>query len=76
MPGMNKSAAKAVIESILKKIRSSVYLAGEKNPTKLTASFGIAVFPDDAENKKDLLLKADNMMYSIKKTCKDGVGVI
>jgi hypothetical protein len=32
------------------------------------------MYPDDAQTKKDLLLLADNSMYRIKKTQKDGIG--
>lgn len=75
-PGRDKNTIKTIVEKVLDQIRSSTYFTGKKNPIKVTASFGIAVFPDDATNKKDLLIKADNMMYSIKKTSKNGVGII
>lgn len=35
-------------------------------------SLGIAVYPDDATNPKDLLEHADQAMYSVKKTSKNG----
>jgi diguanylate cyclase (GGDEF)-like protein len=40
-----------------------------------TASIGLAVFPEHAENTKDLLLFADNMMYRAKSGGKDQVAV-
>ena len=40
-----------------------------------TASIGLAVYPDHAENAKDLLMFADNMMYRAKAMGKDQVAV-
>lgn len=73
---IDKRKAISYTEHILSAIRASQYLLSEKVPVKITASFGIAVYPDDATTKKDLLLKADNLMYSVKKSTKNGIGVI
>jgi diguanylate cyclase (GGDEF)-like protein len=40
-----------------------------------TASIGLAVYPDHAENAKDLLLFADNMMYRAKASGKGQVAI-
>lgn len=42
---------------------------------KATASIGIAVFPDHAQQAKDLFLIADNMMYKAKALGKDQIGL-
>jgi len=39
-----------------------------KNPT---ISMGIAVFPDDASSKSDLIAQADSMLYLAKKSGKN-----
>jgi diguanylate cyclase (GGDEF)-like protein len=75
LPDKNKESAKNTLEKIVTAIRKSTYLANEKKPIRLTSSSGIAMFPQDAKNKKDLLLKADNMMYRIKRSSKNGVGI-
>jgi diguanylate cyclase (GGDEF)-like protein len=40
-----------------------------------TASIGLAVYPDHADNAKDLLMFADNMMYRAKAAGKDQVAI-
>jgi diguanylate cyclase (GGDEF)-like protein len=76
IPGADKRTALAKTESILQAIRVSEYLKSESKPVRLTASFGIAVYPVDATTKTELLIRADNSMYKIKKTRKNGVGII
>ena len=75
LPDTNKASAKSTVEKIVTAIRESTYLADKKMPIRLTSSSGIAMFPRDAQNKKDLLIKADNMMYRIKRSSKNGVGI-
>jgi diguanylate cyclase (GGDEF)-like protein len=74
LPDRNKQEALDLTETILQSIRESTYLKSRPDPVKITASFGIAVYPDDAHTKKDLLLVADNSMYNIKRNRKDGIG--
>jgi diguanylate cyclase (GGDEF)-like protein len=75
LPDRNKKSAKNLVEKILSTIRKSTYLNNEKQPIKLTSSSGIAMFPSDAKNKKDLLLIADNLMYQNKRKSKNGIGI-
>jgi len=74
LPGMGKETARKVIEKIRNKIRSTDYLTSTGDPVKVTASFGIATYPQDAHTVKELLLAADQQMYRVKNTTKDGVG--
>lgn len=73
LPGSGKSAARDHIQKILLEIRDRTYLESAAEPVRVTASFGIAMYPEDATTKKDLLLKADNLMYTIKRTTKNNV---
>jgi diguanylate cyclase (GGDEF)-like protein len=73
LPDRDKAAAVKQTETMLEAIRSSTYLQNENHPVKVTASFGIAMYPEDAQTKKELLLKADNLMYHVKKTSKNSV---
>jgi diguanylate cyclase (GGDEF)-like protein len=75
LPGRGKEAARQVIEKILRTIRETPYLKTETCPVRLTASFGISLYPEDARIKKDLLLLADQAMYEIKTSTKNGVGM-
>lgn len=40
---------------------------------RVTASFGIASFPADAQDKEDLLRIADQKMYDVKESTRDGI---
>jgi diguanylate cyclase (GGDEF)-like protein len=75
LPGRNKQAAVGLTRKILEVLRGSVYLKSEPDPVRVTASFGIAAYPEDARTKKDLLLLADHCMYEVKRSHKNGVGV-
>ena len=76
LPDIEKSTAVQRMEKILRAIRGAVYLKTEPKTVKVTASFGMALYPEDARTKKELLLAADNLMYGIKKSSKNGFGMI
>lgn len=76
MPGVDKQTALGKTERILQSIRISDYLQSASTPVRLTASFGIAVYPVDATTKTELLIRADNSMYKVKKSRKNGIGII
>jgi diguanylate cyclase (GGDEF)-like protein len=68
MPGKAAEPACARLERVRLAVAERRYLESTSDPVSLTASFGLATFPGDAANKKDLLLRADNAMYQAKKT--------
>jgi diguanylate cyclase (GGDEF)-like protein len=74
LQGIDKFQAIKLLKKILKKIKYSTYLESENVSIKVTASFGLAIYPDDARTKKDLLIRADNNMYKIKKSSKNDIG--
>jgi diguanylate cyclase (GGDEF)-like protein len=50
------------------------FMAGEKfGPLTMSASFGIAAFPDDAKTPDQLLARADQAMYQVKASGRGGV---
>jgi len=49
--------------------------APDGTPVRATASIGLAVFPQHADNGKDLFLFADNMMYKAKSQGKRRLGI-
>ncbi len=73
-PDRGRQEVTALTEKILQTIREATYLASEKHPVNITASFGIAMYPEDARTKKELLMLADDIMYTIKRTTKNSVG--
>jgi len=76
LPNKNKGKAYPIIKNILGAIRSATLLRSEDTPVQVTASFGLAVYPEDAISKKDLLLLADNLMYNIKRSTKNDIGIL
>ena len=74
LTGINKTQAVRLSENILSAIRESTYLTSETEPARVTASIGIATYPEDAESKKELLILADNALFKIKSSIKDRVG--
>lgn len=73
-PGLDKEAAIERTRTILEAMRGSVYLKSEQQPVTLTASFGIAAYPEDASSKKDIFILADNFMYDVKHSSKNDIG--
>ena len=76
LPDTDRQAAVSRLENVLQSIRSSTYLSSEGPPVKVTASFGVAIYPEDAGTKKDILIAADNSMYKVKNSSKNGIGML
>jgi diguanylate cyclase (GGDEF)-like protein len=75
LPQTPKHRAVEVAKRLRRALNEKVYLQTDKKTVRLTASFGVASFPADAKSKEDLLRLADNAMYGIKNTTRDGVGL-
>ncbi|MFQ5442076.1 MAG: diguanylate cyclase [Thermodesulfobacteriota bacterium] len=75
MPETSKRNARIVANKLRKSVKKTVFLKDEGINCRLTASFGVASFPKDAENKTDLIHMADNAMYRVKDKKRDGVEV-
>ena len=58
---------------IRKAVKQEPYLTKWGKSEKLTASFGVASFPDDADDSTSLLALADKSMFCVKNTGKDRV---
>ncbi len=71
LPGQDKKAALDKVSTIQKALAESIFLKAEGFQVKVTASFGIAHYPDDAANQRELLHVADNSMYRSKALGKD-----
>lgn len=73
MPETRKENAVLVAEKIRVAIKDAVFLKDDGINIRLTGSFGVASFPEDAFDKDSLIRMADNAMYRVKTTSKDGV---
>jgi diguanylate cyclase (GGDEF)-like protein len=56
-------------------IGKHVFLEQEGLNIRITASLGIASFPDDAQNKEDLIRLADHAMYMVKDNHRNNIAV-
>ncbi len=54
-------------------ISSALLILDGKIQVQVTASFGLAVFPDDAKDKKQLLLEADQCLFQSKQEGKNRI---
>lgn len=73
MPETPKKSAIVAAEKIRKALKERLFLADEGLNLRITASFGVASFPNDASDKDGLIHMADNAMYKVKNAARDGV---
>jgi diguanylate cyclase (GGDEF)-like protein len=74
LPETSKDQAVEAAARIRTAIASMRFLAAESyGPVRVTASLGVATFPDDAQTPEALIAKADAAMYSVKQARRDGV---
>lgn len=73
LPDTAGEGARAVGERIREKIAEFVFLAADDLNVRLTASVGVATFPDVASTADSLLQAADDAMYWVKAHGKDGI---
>jgi diguanylate cyclase (GGDEF)-like protein len=76
LPQTPPSAALQIAERIRKAIEQNVFLKKEGYSLRLTASFGVASYPESAKSKEDLLRLADEAMYKVKYQTRNGVYAI
>jgi diguanylate cyclase (GGDEF)-like protein len=66
LPRQTKSEAIAKVERMQEAISSTAFLEKEGIHARLTASFGLACFPQDAKDKGELLAEADRCLFQSK----------
>lgn len=75
LPQTGKEQAFVVVQRLKELLNSTVFLAEEGLNLKLTASFGLACFPQDGQTRNELLLLADKAMYLAKQTRRNSIAV-
>jgi diguanylate cyclase (GGDEF)-like protein len=73
LPDTRGAQAAMVAARIRKAMKGSPYLTQWGHEVSLTASFGVATYPDDAGGIEELLAFADQAMFKAKNTGKDMV---
>jgi diguanylate cyclase (GGDEF)-like protein len=76
LPQTPPEAASRIAERLRKNIEQNIFLRKDGYFIKVTASFGVASYPESAKTKEDLLRLADEAMYRIKNTTRNGVFTI
>jgi diguanylate cyclase (GGDEF)-like protein len=71
LPNTNKGGAMTLANRLLDIFRAHIFHSDEDVAFHLTASLGVATFPDDAQDKNSLILAADKAMYRVKETSRD-----
>lgn len=73
MPETSKKGAVKLAEKLRMALKKEVFLKDEGINARLTGSFGVASFPEDASSRNDLVQMADKAMYRVKNSDRDGV---
>jgi len=75
LPQTPKRSAINVARRLHQLVGKHSFLAEEGLNIRLTASLGIASFPEDAKNKDDLIRLADQAMYMVKDNARNNIAV-
>lgn len=75
MPDTDSVHAADTARQIRACINAATFLTRWSRKVQVTASFGVATYPDNANNIEDLLSLADQAMFRVKNTGKDRVGL-
>lgn len=73
LPNTDTESAREIAERIRKTVAEHVFLGRENKTVRLTACFGLATFPKDAETAELLINLADQAMYRGKRTTRNVV---
>jgi diguanylate cyclase (GGDEF)-like protein/PAS domain S-box-containing protein len=73
LPGVAREGALAKAEDLRARIAATTYLAATGHAADLTASFGIASHPDDASDLEGLLALADQALFDVKRSGRNGI---
>ncbi len=76
LPQTSPKYATQIAERLRKTVSSTVFLKKEGYSIRLTASFGVASYPETAGSKEDLMRLADEAMYNVKYQTRNGVCAI
>ena len=73
LPQTGIEGASSIAERIRRGIEGRLFLESMGLAVRLTASLGIASFPDHGETREDLIGHADRAMYRVKERGKNGI---
>lgn len=74
LPEIGKAEALTQVQVIRTSMKNTTYLENKNLAVQMSASFGIATYPDDAQDRDSILALADEALFNIKSHGKDGIG--
>jgi diguanylate cyclase (GGDEF)-like protein len=75
LPQTSKDAALNVAKRLRDNLRTTPFCSEESLNLTVKASIGLATYPHDAKTPHDIIRQADEMMYLVKNTTRDNIGV-
>src|SRR5437660_8911240 len=75
LPQTGKDSALVVARRLRDTLRTSTFCQEEGLNLNVRASMGVATFPHDAKTPHDIIRQADDMMYLVKNTSRDDIGI-
>jgi diguanylate cyclase (GGDEF)-like protein len=73
LPSTGKAGAMVLAEKLRSDICRQQFQAGARVPVEISASFGVASYPGDARSTESLIRLADEAMYRVKASGRNGV---
>lgn len=75
LPQTTKPEALKAVRRLRELLNAQRFLADESLGLAVTASFGVAAFPEDGKTRKDLLESSDEAMYRVKNSSRDDIAL-
>jgi diguanylate cyclase (GGDEF)-like protein len=75
LPQTSKDQAVVVAKRLQESLRTGTFCTEQGLNLNVRASMGLATFPHDAQTPHDIIRQADEMMYVVKNTTRDNIGI-
>src|SRR3954451_14355068 len=75
LPQTGKNAAVVVAKRLRDSMRGGDFKTDQGEKIDVRASIGLATFPHDAQTPHDIIRQADEMMYAVKNSTRNNIGV-
>jgi diguanylate cyclase (GGDEF)-like protein len=75
LPQTDRIQALIVAKRLLEMFRASKFLANQQLDLNVRASIGMATFPRDGNDGREIIRQADEAMYMVKNTTRDAIGL-
>ena len=76
LPGATRSMAASFTHQLCEELRSQSFLSCQNLALQITASFGVATYPEHGDSVHAILRAADSMMYEVKNTTKNDISIM